>query len=290
MHSLIIVNPVSGAGNNKDRKKEIEKIASGLGWHGHIEETAKNITADKIVKKYLKKGVRHIIACGGDGTVMEAASALVDKNIPLSVVPLGTGNIFALNLGISSDIKSALTQAMKGKVKKIDMGLANKTFFGVNAGMGFDADMMKMAERDQKDKLGLFAYILAGIKLLPRKRESFTILIDDKKPFTIKARSVIIGNMEKTAAGIKIIPGANPKSGALKIGIIKSKYITDWLNILINALTGKINRSSHVELLSGKHIEIVPGRPMPYQCDGNVFSSTKKLSIDIYPQALTVKF
>ena len=237
MNSLIIVNPASGAGNDQERTQKIETEAKSLGWHGQIEETTKTKSADKIVQKHLKKSVKHIIVCGGDGTVMEAVRALVNKRVELSVVPLGTGNIFALNLGISSNTSEALSQALKGSVKNIDVGKANEIFFGVNCGMGFDADMMRMTGRKNKDRLGLLAYIISGIKILPKPRNTFSIKIDDKEEVSVKARSIMVANMEKTAAGIRAVPGANPKSGTLKIGIIKPKYLTGWLNIFINALS-----------------------------------------------------
>ena len=74
-----------------------------------------------------------------------------------------------------------------------------------------------------------------------------------------------------------------------KIGIIRPKELTDWINIFWNAISGKVHKSPNYDLLTGDHIEITPQHKMPYQCDGNVFPSTKKLVIDVYPQALSVK-
>lgn len=286
---LIIVNPASGQGTNADSLRKIEEAARKLGFRGKVVETTKKVNAYKIAQDHIKEGVSHFIVCGGDGTVMEAVGALINKKAELSVIPLGTGNIFALNLNIPLNTEEAMKKALKGTSIKIDIGRANNVFFGVNAGMGFDADMMKLTSRQEKNKWGLLAYIKSGIKLLPRSRQIFTIKIDDKKPMKIKARSVMVANMEKTAGGIKAVPGANPKSGILNIGIIKARSLTDWLNIFYNAIMGKVHKSSRYDLYTGRHIEIIPKKSTPYQCDGNVFPATKTLKIDIYTQALTIK-
>lgn len=288
-NALIIVNPASGKEDFLERKSSIEKEAGKFGWKGEIEETTLKKSAFVIARRAIRIKIKHIIVCGGDGTLMEVISAAVGKSVIISVVPMGTGNLLAKNLKIPLDYKDAVKTAFLGTPLKIDVGKANGTFFAIMAGIGFDAQMMRDADRDLKSKIGVAAYVLSGLKNLLKTRGEYRMKVDRKEYGVFKAKSIIVANMGKITGGIKAVPTANPKSGSFKIGIIKANTLYSWANIAINALQGNINKSQHYILLEGKHIEINSLRsPMPYECDGNNFKPTHKLVIDIFPGSVNV--
>ncbi len=135
----------------------------------------------------------------------------------------------------------------------------------------------------------MLAYVLSTIKNLPKKPNKYEITLDEKPPETYTAKSILIANMDKIQGGIKIAPHAHPKSGSLKIGIIQAESKLNFLNLLFNSIKGTIHKSQHYTLLTCKKAEInIPGKPIPYQCDGNVFPVTNKLKIEVFPKALTV--
>ncbi|HUQ84870.1 MAG TPA: diacylglycerol kinase family protein [Candidatus Limnocylindrales bacterium] len=164
-HALIIVNPVSGLGDPKKRRELIKNTAKEVGWIGEYEETTLRKSAGYIAKNAIKKGIKHIVVCGGDGTVMEALVAAVKKPVNVGVVPLGTGNLFARNLDLPLETEKAVKLALTGNAEKIDIGVANGKYFSIVAGMGIDVDMIKDATRELKNKLGFFAYILLQLKI-----------------------------------------------------------------------------------------------------------------------------
>lgn len=289
VNATIIVNPISGKGDSIERRKLIKELATELGWVGKYIETTKEISATEIAKKEVKSGVKHIVACGGDGTIMMVLEAMIDKDVVLGIIPLGTANILARNLSIPLETKEAMSTALYGNRHQIDVGQANKNYFCIIAGIGVDADVMRTANRKMKDKWGLFAYFIASFKSLNNKSGKFEITLDNKESFTVKAKTILASNMGKLMGGLEIVPEADPRSGSLQLGIIKARSFKAWVSIIIHALTGRIDSSNHYDIYTAKKIEIslLNGKKY-YQCDGDHFPPTDHLSITIFPKAVNV--
>ncbi len=288
-NAVFIINPVSGVGDGQKRKDKILEIAKELGWHGKAYETSRKINGGTIAKKALANGTRHIIACGGDGTIMEILQAVSKQKAVIGVVPLGTGNLFAKNLKIPTDYKKAIPVALLGKPQKIDIGRANGIFFSIIAGIGLDAELMQNTDRKVKNKLGFFAYIIGGFKSLGSPSGYYKVSIDKKPPKTYKAKSVMIANMGRIESGIEAVPGARADNGILRIGIMQASGILHWIDLAINILRGNINKSPHYKLLSGKEISVVSLRgKKAFQCDGDLFDPVEKLKVEIFPKSLTI--
>lgn len=288
--AVIIINPVSGQGEPKERRKMILELARSHGWKGTVEETTLTRGAGNIAETAIKKGQKQFIVCGGDGTIMEVLDVAAEKDVVIGVVPLGTGNLFAQNLAIPLTPEDAMQLVFTGQVSLIDVGRANGIFFSIMAGMGLDAEIMRDADRELKDKVGLFAYILTGLKRLPAKPGRYAVRVDAAPLKIFRAKSILIANLGKITGGIKAVPKAHPQSGKLQVGIIHAASIRAWVSIAFNTLKGDINQSPHYTLLSGKTVTVEPvGKPRPFQCDGNDFPPVSKLSIQIYPGSLAVR-
>jgi diacylglycerol kinase (ATP) len=289
-HAVIIINPVSGQGDPKERRKMLLTLARKHSWHGTVEETTKSRGAGAIAASAIKKGQKEFIVCGGDGTIMEVLDIAAEKDVVIGVIPLGTGNLFAQNLGIPLDSESAMDIVFTGKVLLIDVGRANGIFFSIMAGMGLDAEVMRDADRKLKNKLGLFAYIVSGLKRLPAKPGRYLLQIDNKQPQTYQAKSILVANLGRITGGIKAVPKAHPQSGKLQVGIIRATVWYAWVSLLFNAVRGNINKSPHYTLTSGKDILIESLKePRPFQCDGEDFPPVTRLAIQIYPASLAVR-
>jgi YegS/Rv2252/BmrU family lipid kinase len=288
-NAIFIINPVSGTGDQKRRKTDIVRFAKELGWKGKIIETTRKRNGGTIAAEQIKNGANHIVVCGGDGTIMEVLQEVVSTNVTLGIVPLGTGNLFAQNLNITGSLRTNVQTSLFGKLQRIDIGQANGTYFAVIAGIGFDAEVMRQAKRRLKSKFGLLAYVVAVFKSYNRTSGKYKITIDGKESFTFRAKTILFANMGKIQGGIELVPNAHYQSGFLSVGILQTSSLPSWMNALGNALIGNVNKSPHYTLMQGKHFEVVSLRgPKPYQCDGNYFPSTKKLSVDIYPKSLAI--
>jgi len=287
--ATLIVNPVSGTGDPEKRRKLLKDITKKLNWSGNYIETTKKKSAFHIAKTEIEKGIKHIVICGGDGTIMEALSAIVNKKITLGIVPLGTGNLLARNLNLPLNTKEAMYIAFYGNLLEIDIGRANRTYFSLIAGMGIDADIMKETNSELKDKLDLFAYVALTLKNLQKSSGIYKITLDHKKPFIVKAKTILASNMGKLMGGIELVPFADPQNGSLQLGIIKARSIRSWINISAHALIGRIDNSPHYEVYNARKIKIRSlNGPRIYECDGNHFPKTELLSIDIYPKSISV--
>ena len=288
-NAVFILNPVSGVGDHAKNKEQIIKFAREMGWKGKIIETTRKQSGGMIAVKEMALGASHLIICGGDGTIMNVLQKVVDRDIVLGIIPLGTGNLVTQNLNIEGNLKTLVQTALFGKIHKIDIGQVNGTYFSIIAGIGFDADIMREAKRKLKSKFGLFAYFAAGFKHFNRSAGKYKVTVDGKESHLFRAKTILFANMGKLHGGIEAVPTAHAQSGNLSVGVLQTSTIPSWMNVLGNALIGNVNNSPHYTLLHGKHFDVECLRgPKPYECDGEHFPPTKHLSVDIFPQALAI--
>jgi diacylglycerol kinase (ATP) len=288
-NAVIILNPASGGGVDDSKIKIIKDKAIELGWVGDFVLTTKDKDAGKIAEEHISRGITHIVICGGDGSVREVTKVLVNKNVTLGIIPVGTGNIYAKILGIPINIEDAVFVAFYGKEKKVDVGKANDSFFNLVAGVGIDVNTMRQTSKTMKSKFGIVSYFWNGLKELYKHSKRYRVILDDKQTYVYKATSILVANIGKTTAGIKIAPDAGPTSGDLNVGILQANTLFSWINIAVDAIRGNLDRSPHYQILEAKHVVIYPLKgSVAYECDGDVFQPTDKLDVTIYPKSVTV--
>ena len=168
-----------------------------------------------------------MIAAGGDGTVRCVAEVLAGTGTPMGLVPLGTGNLLARNLGVDiTDPVSACYDVLNGSDKAIDVVKArldhsdDEQVFLVMAGLGYDAAIMADTVDALKDRMGWLAYVEAGIRKLPGKPVKAKISVDGGEPVRRRIRSVMIGNCGRIMGGVEIFPDAKIDDGVLDLLIL----------------------------------------------------------------------
>src|SRR5439155_4941932 len=147
---------------------------------GELGETDREQGATPLARKALAAGMERLLVSGGDGSVTEAADVLAGSPVALAVLPGGTGNLLALNLGVPSDAEAAMRLALTGEVRPVDVGRANGKVFLIMAGVGVDAHMVRDADRNMKERLGVLAYFWAILRNLGRNDTRYDITIDDR--------------------------------------------------------------------------------------------------------------
>src|SRR5207248_1370160 len=135
----IVFNPASGAEDPAVRRARIEAAARAAGLTCPLQETDRKLGARPLARKALEDGIQRLLVCGGDGSVTEAASVLAGSEVELAVLPGGTGNLLALNLGRPADPAAAMPVALTGEARPFDVGRIGNTVFLFMAGMGADA-------------------------------------------------------------------------------------------------------------------------------------------------------
>src|SRR5260221_6110281 len=186
-------------------------------------EVPKSKKAPKQLRKALSAGADLIFVWGGDGMVQRCIDVIAGSGVVVAILPAGTANLFATNLGIPKDIPAAVELGLHGDRRTFDVGTVNGEHFAVMAGSGFDARMIPDAGGELKGRFGRAAYLWTGAKNLRIPRTSARIRVDGKKWFNGKLSCVLVGNVGKIMAEVAALPDAQPNDGILEIGVVTAK-------------------------------------------------------------------
>lgn len=285
----VIFNPVSGQGDPEERKKIISEALAAQGYTYQFIATTPESGAKAKAEEALQQGADLLAVSGGDGTVTEAMSALVGTDIPIAVLPAGTGNLLSINLGIPTTVPEAVTVALGGKKYALDLARTHDgRYFAIMGGLGMDAQMIADAGRNAKNKMGKLAYLWAALKNLPRRRAYVDIILDGKPPIRRRVKSVLLANMGKITGGLEAMPTASPNDGLLDVGILKAATLAHWVHLMGSALLGKANQDPALEVYQARKVTLRPRHPQPVQFDGEDGGTTQELTVEIVPQAVFV--
>jgi YegS/Rv2252/BmrU family lipid kinase len=251
-------------------------------------EVPKSRFAPKQVKRLLKDGVDLLVVWGGDGMVQRCVDALAGTEVALAVVPAGTANLFAANLGIPQDSEQAVAIGLRGDRRKLDAGRFNGEHFAVMAGAGFDAAMIREADGTLKDRLGRAAYVVTGSKNLRAKPFKAKITVDGAPWYAGDATCILIGNVGRLFGGVDVFEDASPDDGRLEIGVVHAEGVTDWVRTLARTAVGHAERSPLVQSTSAKSVKVKLNRKVLYELDGGDREKVKKFAVKVRPQAVTV--
>jgi diacylglycerol kinase (ATP) len=250
-------------------------------------EVPKSKRAPAAVGQALEEGAELILAWGGDGMVRRCVNALEGSEVPLAVVPAGTSNLFATNLGIERDIGEAVQVALLGERRRLDVGRFEGERFAVMAGAGFDAVMIKSAD-ELKGRLGLGAYVLGGATKLNTPSFEAKIKIDGSRWYKGPATCILIGNMGELFGGIEVFPDAAPDDSRLDIGVLTSEGPAQLVRAATRTAIGSADSSPFVRITHGRKVRVKLDRKVPYELDGGDRTKVKSFKVDIEPGAITV--
>jgi diacylglycerol kinase (ATP) len=251
-------------------------------------EVKKSKKVPKKARRALEKGADLVFLWGGDGTVQRGIDALAGSDAAIAIIPAGTANLLASNLDIPDDIGNAVRVGLDGARRKLDVGVVNGERFAVMAGTGFDALMIRDANRQSKDRFGRLAYIASGARHLRRPRMRVRVKVDGRRWFQGKAACVLVGNVGTILGGITLFNDAEPDDGRLDVGVATAAGSMQWARVLGRAVVGRAERSPLVETTSGHEIEVRLEKPVPYELDGGDRPPSDRLTFEIAPHAITI--
>jgi diacylglycerol kinase (ATP) len=268
--------------------EELRKTLASYGINDPMwREVPKSRFVPEQVKNLLKEDVELIFVWGGDGTVQRVIDAVAGVPVALAILPAGTANLFATNLGIPKDLEEAVKIGLNGSRRRLDVGQINREHFGVMAGTGLDALMIRDGA-GLKDKLGRFAYVWTGAKNMRKSSVRMRIEVDGKAWFKGKASCLLIGNVGDVIGGISAFPDAQPDDGLLNLGVVTASGAMDWMRTLGRSVIGDAAASPFVETTTGRAFDVRLSKAVPYEIDGGVRKKTKRLKVKVEPGAITV--
>ena len=285
----VIFNPVSGQGDPEERQKLISEALARHGYTCQFIATTKEMGAGDLARKALDDGVDLIAVSGGDGTVMEALSALVGTETCVAVLPGGTGNLLSVNLGIPMTVPDAVDVALSGQPYALDLArTADGRYFAIMGGIGLDAQVIADAGREAKRRLGVFAYFWSALKNLSRRRQRVEITLDDRPPIRRRVKTVMVANMGRMTGGLDAVPTASPNDGLLDIVVVRTETLGQWLRLLGYALLGRAQEDPSFDVHQARRVVVRSGRPQPVEMDGEEAGRTREWRVEVVPQAVRV--
>jgi diacylglycerol kinase family enzyme len=251
-------------------------------------EVRKSKAARECVQSAITDGADLVFVWGGDGMVQRAVDAAARTPATIAIVPAGTANLLATNLGIPIDLRAAVDVGMHGARRQLDVACMNGERFAVMAGAGFDARMLRDAPRRIKDRVGRAAYLLSGARNLRKAAQKTRIKVDGREWFNDEASCVLFGNVGKLFGGLTTFAEAKPDDGRLELGVVTAQGAWQWSRALARTIVGKPERSPVVEMTSGKRFSVRFERPVVYVLDGGDRKKSKRLKVRIEPAAISV--
>jgi len=281
----VIVNPVR-VDDLTARRRGIEAALRAAHWPRPAWfETTPEDTGTGQARRAVEEGAAVVFVCGGDGTVRSVIAGLVGTDAALAVLPAGTGNLLAVNLGLPDDPAEGVRLAVEGGRRRVDVGQVDGEVFAVMAGMGFDAAIMNDASARLKARFGPPAYVLAAVSHLRDRPMRVRILIDDDPPRIRRAAAVLVGNVGRLTGGIRLLPKAEPDNGQMDVAILAPRHLGHWAALALAVLLRR-DRVPRMEVLRGSRISIVSDRMQPRELDGDVIEPGSTLSVTVRPGAL----
>ncbi|WP_127542667.1 diacylglycerol kinase family protein [Actinoplanes sp. OR16] len=283
--SAVVVNPVKVADLDQLRRVVGEALTKA-GWPvPKWYETTADDPGRGQAKQAVADGAELVFACGGDGTVTAVVTALAGSKTALAVLPAGTGNLLAANLGLGTDPETGLQVALEGGRRRIDVGVIDDRCFVVMAGMGFDAQMLEGTSETAKKHIGWLAYIGGGAKHLLDRPMRARIRLDGGPPMPRRPRAVIVGNVGRLQGGVRLLSKAEPDDGMLNVAILSPANLAHWA-ALAWAVLRRRDRVPLMETYTASRVEIYSNRAQARQLDGDLIAPGKAMKIHVRHKAL----
>jgi diacylglycerol kinase (ATP) len=239
-------------------------------------------------REAIETGADLVIACGGDGTVRACAEGMAGSEIPLGLIPAGTGNLLALNLGVPEGVEDALDLALHGPTSRVDAGEAAGELFVVMAGIGLDATIMEETASDRKEKLGTLAYVIEGIKHLGDDSFSASITGEESDgPIEGEWATVLVGNFGLLHGGVDLFPDSSPMDRRLDLIAIPGESTSEKIASALKAASGL--PSENLVRGTSESFEISIATPVRYELDGEARKPVTELQVKTRWGCLFVK-
>jgi diacylglycerol kinase (ATP) len=279
--TFIIVNPFAGHEDASRTRRRLGGAFAELNAPFDLLQTTHPGHAAAAAREAARLGYRAVVVCGGDGTLAEAATGLGGSSVPLGLIPRGTGNQVAHNLGIPLAFNDAVNVAVNGHEIAIDLGRIGERAFALVAGAGFDAAVMRTATRELKERWGFGAYIYAAVReALTATPQHFRITADERT-FEVDAVSVLVANVGELFAGwlpLRFSLAPQPTSawhdGMFDVVIVAPRKVPDVATILWRAAHRQFTGSDRLVHFQAESITIDADPPIAVQVDGDPAGET----------------
>jgi YegS/Rv2252/BmrU family lipid kinase len=274
----------------------VEQSAAVAGWGlpawyaTTIEDPGRSMAESAAIS-----GAEMVIVCGGDGTVRTVCAELAGTGISVGIIPAGTGNLLARNLGIPLYFQAAIDVALQGQDRAIDIvkvtgdGIPDDQHFMVMAGMGFDAAIMEGANEQIKAKVGWLAYVVSGVRNIMFPAVRVEISVDDGDWTRHRARTIVIGNVGHLQGGMPLLPDAAIDDGVLDVVLLHPSRFLSWIPLAVRVLSRGRRTDDLVNRMTGQTVSVRCHSDTPRQLDGDPIGAGRELRAECVHGRLLVR-
>lgn len=297
----VIINPA--AGQNTPVLATINDVFQPLAIDWDVSITKQAGDARAQAQAAVQNGVDVVAAYGGDGTVMEVASGLLGSDVPLAILPGGTGNVISIDLGVPADLGAACLLAVgeNSRIATIDCGQINEQIFLLRLSVGLEAEMVETTTREAKDRYGIFAYLWSAVQNLRQPAVAhFKLTLDGQEIETEGVTCIVANSGNLGLSGVNLLPTVKLDDGLLDVIVVQQASLTALFEILGSVLgireTPVLDASAEtidarlqqaLHAWQAREITIITTPPRSIQADGEIIGEGT-IQCKVLPQALQV--
>lgn len=293
MHVAVIINPVSGLRRRAEPARHRVELAARLleaaRLPGDVLVTERPAHASALAREAVVRGAALVIAWGGDGTVNEVGAALAFGEVPLGIVPAGSGNGLARELGLPRRPAGAFRAALRGHDRTIDAGeLGGRLFFNV-AGIGFDAHVAARFNALAQGRRGALRYLAIALRELVAYRAPEYAIRVDGETLRVRALLVACANSRQYGGHARIAPLAQLDDGALDLVLVEARSPLAVLWQARRLFAGTLAGAPRVRMRTFRQLEVTADEPLFAHVDGESVTGSRTLTVRVRPGALRVR-
>ena len=284
---VIIANPAAGGGHARKAAERAARFLERSGQPLDLQFTRASGHAGELAHQAVADGVKRLIACGGDGTILELLPALAHKSIVLGLLPVGTSNDFARGLGIPRRLDRALDILQHGQIRNLDLGRMRDRLFCTVAAFGFDAEINHAVNSGRIPFSGTPGYLYAAFKHLSAYRPPRVCLSGEFGEYRGEILLVATGNTHSYGGGMRIVPTADPQDGNLDVCIVDKLSRRSIISLLPRVFSGGHLNHPAVRCVRSSWLSIETDEPRLIYADGEHLGETPAI-LRSEPAALTM--
>ncbi len=287
--AVIITNPISGVfPHHQTEHVHLVQLLQERGWQIEVWPTREPGDASVLARQAVEQQIQVVIAAGGDGTINEVIQGLAGSETALGVLPTGTVNVWAREMGLPLESEKAIAILTQGRTRRIDLGRVNERYFLLMVGVGLDGEVAHAVERRSLKRLGVLGYALAALWFGPGYVGfPATLKIDGSAPERSRTLQIVVGNTRLYAGAFQFTWLARCDDGVLDLCVVRQRGLWGRLLMLRDLL---LRRSPHrlwADYRTFHTLEIETPRPVALQIDGDHAGYTPA-TFEVVPGALKV--
>jgi YegS/Rv2252/BmrU family lipid kinase len=274
MRLTIVANPTSGRGRVFRKLRKYLRDWPYSGWECTLLETHGPEHAGILAGEACLEPPDILAVCGGDGTMKEVVSSLPDPPCPVGIIPAGTTNLLAHEIGMPLNLQRAVEVILNGDVRRVDLGVLNGRAlhrFLLMAGIGFDGYVVARLRPAAKRHLGTVAYAAKVLKShLTYGFEEFQVLVEGK---VFPATSCLVANASSYGGGLRFTPDADMSDGLLEILVVQSASARAYARFIFSAWAGKVMSLPFIRRMRSRSLRLEGPRSIWVQADGEAIGT-----------------